>query len=110
MFKGLHHFLIRKRIHKDHEPYPHPDRLKNAMDKLIYIIGICGPILSIPQIYNIWFLGYAAGVSVVTWLGFAFIGSFWIFYGVLHKNKPIIISHSLWVIVDLIVVVGVILN
>ncbi len=59
---GLHHFHARKRIHKRHEPYPHPDRLKKFMDKAIYFIGAFGPIMAIPQLVKIWVEKNAAGV------------------------------------------------
>ena len=31
MFKGLHHFHKRKRIHEQHEPYPHPEHLEDVV-------------------------------------------------------------------------------
>ena len=69
MFKHtspLHHLHTRKRIHLNHEKFPHPDKFKRFLDKVIYAVGIIGPIMTIPQITKIWFEQNADGVSVIT--------------------------------------------
>jgi uncharacterized protein with PQ loop repeat len=88
--KGVQHFHIRKRIHQRHEPYPHPDRHKNAVDKLIYVAVFMGPIMNIPQIAKIWGEKNAMGVSFVSWASFAVLSIIWLAYGIIHREKPII--------------------
>jgi len=39
---AVHHLHKRKRIHEKHEVYPHPDKWKNRLDKIIYFIAIIG--------------------------------------------------------------------
>ena len=109
MFKGLHHFHKRKRIHEKHEPYPHPDKWKRLMDRLIYAVGIIGPLMTLPQLINIWVYRNSAGVSVLSWGAFGIIAFFWVLYGIMHKEKPIILAHSLWVLFDVLIVVGIFL-
>lgn len=103
---GLHHFHRRKRIYINHEPYPHPNKWKRLMDKLIYVVGIIGPIMTIPQILKIWVDKNAAGISIITWLTYAIISVFWLLYGIMHKEKPIIFASFLLFIFDAFVVVG----
>ena len=105
---GEYHRHVRKRIHKHHEPYPHPDKLKRAVDNFSYIVGVIGPLLTIPQIYRIWFYQEAAGVSLVTWSGFVVVAVFWLMYGLLHKEKPLIMTYILWIVLQGIVVAGVV--
>lgn len=50
----------------EHEPYPHPKRFNKIMDRLVYLIVIVGPLMTIPQVTKIWFLKNAAGVSIPT--------------------------------------------
>jgi uncharacterized protein with PQ loop repeat len=107
MFKGLHHFHKRKRIYEQHEPYPHPDKWKRLMDRLIYFVGVMGPLMSLPQLMNIWVYGNSAGVSAVTWGALAVLSLFWLTYGAMHKEKPIILSSSMWVLFDTLIVIGV---
>ncbi len=109
MFKGLHHFHKRKRIYQNHEPYPHPNKLKNAMDKMIYFVGLSGPIMTIPQLFKIWVERSTSGVAEITWVAFLIIAVFWLAYGILHKEKPIIITYTGWLIMDALILIGLIL-
>lgn len=103
---GLHHFHRRKRIYVKHEPYPHPDKWKRMMDKLIYAVAFIGPIMTIPQVTKIWLEKNAGGISIIAWLTFAIINIFWVIYGVMHKEKPIIFSSSMLFVLNLLVVIG----
>jgi len=109
MTEGLHHFHKRKRIHEKYEAYPSSDKLKNFLDKLIYFVGIFTPIVTIPQLLEIWLNQNASGVSLISWAGYLIAVSFWLVYGLVHKEKPIIFSYALLVIMDFFVVLGIIL-
>jgi uncharacterized protein with PQ loop repeat len=105
----MHHHSVRKRIHQRHEEFPHPDRKKQIIDKLIYPIGILGPITAIPQLIDIFIHKNVAGLSLFTWSLWAIFNVFWLAYGFLHKEKPIIITYIMWLFVNVSVVVGIIL-
>ncbi len=107
--RGLHHFHLRKRIHQNLEEYPHPDRLKRIMDKLVYVAGLLGPIMTLPQLKMIWIDHMASGVSVISWGTYTVTAIFWVIYGVIHQDKPIIITYSLWFFINGMVTLGVIL-
>lgn len=107
--EGLHHYHTRKRIHQKHEPYPHPDKWKRFMDKAIYVIGVAGPIMTIPQLMKIWVEKDASGVSVISWSSYLVIAVFWLTYGIIHKEKPIIFTYFAWIIIEILVVIGVII-
>lgn len=82
---------------------------KVFLDKLTFVVGVIGPFTVLPQIYTIFSTHSAAGVSMLTWL-LIFIVTFpWILYGLAHKDKSIIVSFSLWEVVNLTVVIGVLL-
>ena len=77
-----------------------------VLDKLVYVIGFMGIIMSIPQITTIWVGKTSAGISVITWI-FYLIGSiFWMIYGIAHKSKPIMITYVLWIIVNSLIILG----
>ena len=79
------------------------------LDKLTFVVGVIGPFTVLPQIYSIYHTHSATGVSMATWL-LIFIVTFpWILYGMAHKDKSIIVSFTLWEVVNLTVVVGVLL-
>jgi len=103
---GLHHYHKRKRIHQNLERYPHPDKWKRFLDRIIYPVGLIGIIFTIPQILKIWIGQDTAGISVFTWSTWAVLNLFWIAYGIVHKEKPIVFTYIGWLITNLLVVIG----
>ena len=105
----LHHLHLRKRIHQNLEQYPHPDKWKNFLDKLIYLVGVSGPIMTLPQLYKIWIEQNASGVSLVSWSWYLIIAFIWSLYGIVHKEKPIIVTNALWIFIEIFIVLGIII-
>ena len=108
MHEGLHHIQKRKRTKGKHEPYPTKDFFKNILDKAIYLVGIFGLVMPLPQIYKIWVEQNVAGISILTWIAYLFMSLTWVAYGIVHKEKPLMITYSLWVVMKLIIIFGVI--
>src|SRR3989344_1566954 len=106
---GLHHLNKRKRIHEKHEVYPHPNWSIRMLDRFIYIVGILGPMTAIPQILLIFGEQQAQGVSALSWTLSTCSSLTWFIYSVVHREKPLIISSGLWVIMQSIIVIGVLL-
>ena len=104
-----HHQHIRKRIHKRFEKYPHPEQFKNLLDKLVYIAGFFGLVMTIPQIAKIWIEKDGTGISVISWISYFLIGGVMIVYAVVHKEKPLIITYALWEVFYIIIIVGAII-
>lgn len=109
MDTGLHHAQKRKRIHQKHEKYPHPNKWKRRMDKIIYVVGILGPIMTLHQIYKIWWEQNAAGVSAISWVTYLIVAITWVIYGIMHKEKPIIVIYAFWILLDILIVAGVLI-
>lgn len=102
---GFHHLLYKYKIANEN-PITRSTRLRWVIDKGVYICGILGILVIIPQINNVWIEKQTSGVSLITWVGF-FVGSlFWLFYGIIHKEKPIILTNLAVIIADLAVIVG----
>lgn len=106
---GLHHMHKRKRIHQKLEPYPHPDKLKRALDKAIYPIAVIGPLLTIPQILKIWIGQNAVSISLFSWTAFTIPAAVWILYGIAHKEKAIILCNTAWILSYILVISGALL-
>lgn len=109
MVEPIHHYHRRKRIHVKHEPYPHPHKFKRFLDKIIYIVGVVGPILTIPQITKIWTEQDASNVSLTSWSGYLCLSFIWLTYGIAHKEKPIIFTFIANIIVQSVVVTSIII-
>jgi uncharacterized protein with PQ loop repeat len=78
---------------------------KSNIDRLVYFAAIFGPLMTLPQVYDVW-VADTPGVSVITWLAYCLIAVIWLAYGLKHKDKPIIILQVLWLILDIAVVAG----
>ena len=107
MSDAHHHLHIRKRLYNKHEVFPSPNRFKNIMDHLIYVAGIAIPLMTLPQLVEIYLHHNTEAVSALTWSAY-FVGScFWFTYGYLHEEKPIYIPNFLAAIIQALIVIGI---
>ena len=103
---AIHHIHKRKRFHENLEAYPHPNKWIRFLDNLILFVAVVGPMANIPQIIKIFTLKSSAGVSALTFIIYAVFNIPWIIYGIVHKEKPIVIAYILWLITNLAVIAG----
>jgi uncharacterized protein with PQ loop repeat len=103
---GIHHIHQRKRVHHKLESYPHQNKWVRFLDKFLIVIAVVGPLIALPQIFQIFAIKSAEGVSSLSWGLYALFNIPWFIYGVVHKDKPITIAYSLSFIANLTVLVG----
>jgi uncharacterized protein with PQ loop repeat len=80
-----------------------------ALDRWIFVVGTLGPLSTLPQIWKIWHYQNATGVSAFAWALPALFDLFWIAYGIVHKEKPIAFTYTLWFILNTLIAVGALL-
>lgn len=97
MHFGIHH-LVKK--HKS-------NRAVKIFDELIYVAAFFGPVMLVPQLLKIWSEKSAAGVSIVTWAGSLAGAVFWLIYGLIHKEKAIIVANLTLGILALLIVISI---
>ena len=71
----------------------------NSMDKFMYVIALIAPVMTIPQLIDV-LQGNTKGVSPLTWGAYAFVSALWCIYGIFHKDKPLILTQFLLLILD----------
>lgn len=104
---GLH-YLLRKTRQLEKEDIENNKGLTSFINKFIYFVGGFGAAVIIPQVTKIWVYNEVEGVSLTTWGGF-FIGSiFWLIYGLIHKEKPIVYTNAVVCLLDLLIIIGII--
>jgi len=86
-----------------------PSLYLRFLDKTTFVAGILGPFTVLPQIYQIFTTHNASGVSSISWFLMFVVTLPWVFYGIAHKDKAIIISFILWEVVNFLVVMGALL-
>lgn len=79
---------------------------KSSIDRLVYVAVILGPVMTLPQVWNVW-VAEQPGVSVITWVAYSLIAVIWLLYGVRHREKPIIMLQLSWLLLDVLIVIGV---
>ncbi|MBI5397975.1 hypothetical protein HZB03_00795 [Candidatus Woesearchaeota archaeon] len=92
----LHH---RKQSRSAKDPYPHPDPRVRFLDKLILAVAVVFPLSTLPQIFTVWYYHNASGVSLITWSLYFLMTIPLLIYGIVHKEKPLVIMYILWLIV-----------
>ena len=102
----MYHLHLRKRKMGAVEPYPARSFGKRALDFCVYAAGILGPVMSLPQVILVYVGQDVAGISVISWLGWAILDIPFIIYGFAHKERPIIITYTLWMLINLSVAIG----
>ena len=111
MHIAYHHALKRRqRIQSKKHPTGRGFDVKSLMDKLVYVSALFGVFANVPQLTTIWIEKRIDGVSVVTWLGFLIGSSFWLCYGIVHREKPIMITNGLYVTIQFFIVMGLLLQ
>ena len=77
------------------------------MDDLMYVVAIIAPVMTIPQLMQVWVRKQSQGVSLLTWGAYAGVSVLWLIYAIIHKEKPVILSQFLMLILDFLIVIGV---
>ncbi len=77
-----------------------------ALDRIVLVISVLYPLSAVPQIIDV-FAGRAQGVSIISWSIFLICTAFFLTYGIRRKVLPMIVSNSLWVVMDTLVIVGI---
>ncbi|MFW6285970.1 MAG: hypothetical protein ACOC16_02255 [Nanoarchaeota archaeon] len=96
--KAMHHLHKKK-----------PGLFNNTIEKLAYIAGIASPIVTLPQLIQIWIFKDASGISLITWISYLLIVVIMTLYGIIHKEKPLIIMYGSLIMIDLLIIIGAII-
>jgi uncharacterized protein with PQ loop repeat len=105
----VHHLHVRKRIHVEHQKYPHPNKFVRRIDQLICFVSIVFPLTLVPQIVDIFVSKNVAALSLTTWILSLVLGIPMLIYAFVHKIKPIIIMNILWIIMYCIIIAGILI-
>ena len=85
---------------------------REIIETSMTVIGAIGAFAAIPQIIKLYVLcpEHASGVSLLTWVLYAFVCSVWVIYGFVFRRYAIVFCNLLNLVMDIIVVVGVYLE
>lgn len=90
---GLHHLLVRRRIYKNLEQFPHQDAGKRFFDRVMYGVSILGPAVLLPQVFQVYISRDVSALSLSTWALLGSVNILWAVYGYIHHERPILITN-----------------
>lgn len=105
---GLHHLVKKYKIEQIPSEVILNNKFREFVNHFIYVVGFFSIIILLPQLLQILISKKAEGVSLLTWIGFFISSSFWLFYGIIHKEKPIILTNTFALAVDALVIASII--
>jgi uncharacterized protein with PQ loop repeat len=89
--------------------YPNKKKSITVLDYIVLSIAFIAPLFELPQLFEIFTKKAAENVSLITWSSFALMAIPWFIYGVMHKEKPIIVLYLLWFLIDSTIVIGILI-
>lgn len=95
--------------HKQTPKQQPKSRYHAVLNKLTFFAGIAAPLTILPQIYNTYTTQSAAGLSLASWILITIVNFPWILYGITHRDKAILVSFTLWEVVNVTMVFGILL-
>ena len=82
---------------------------KTDIYKLTLVAAFVQPLMTVPQVVQLYKTQNSSGLSLLTWLGYAVVGLVFLAYGIAYKLKPIAITQVLWFSLQMSTVVGILL-
>lgn len=95
----IHIATKKKPLKKNTHPF-------TALDKIVLFVSVLYPFSALPQAIAV-FSGKTEGVSVLSWMVFLLCATLFLVYGVRRHVPPMIVSNSIWIVMDALVIIGV---
>lgn len=76
------------------------------VDKAIYVAAFVEPATTVPQVMAIFRTKSAAGISMISWVSYLLFSILWLWYGIVHRQKALIIAYALFAITEVLVLIG----
>lgn len=99
---GTHHYYKKAPSKKKNT-----NKVARFLDYLIYFAAPFSVLVFVPQLLKIWQEKNISGVSLLSWVGLLGNDIFWLIYGIVHKQKPIIFINIIGAIVAALIVFGI---
>jgi uncharacterized protein with PQ loop repeat len=101
-----HSFHVRKRKAAKVEPYPSRIFRVAVVDALVYVVSFASPIFTLPQVWDIYIGQNATGVSPISWGAYTLFTIPWLAYGIVHKERILIINNCFWLFLNGLIFIG----
>lgn len=82
----------------------------STLDKVLRGLSIVTMVMTLPQVFSVWFSAHPSGVSAWSWGTYLVSASLWLYYGLRKKDKTIYLACIGWILLDAAIVTGVVVR
>ncbi len=83
--------------------------LKILLDMLIYPVAIAAPLALVPQVWQLYATHNVSGLSLPTWAALGILNIVWIFYSVVHRERPVLLTNAALMVLNFAIALGTLL-
>jgi len=76
------------------------------LEKILRVLSVITMLMTVPQVYTVWFGRDAGGVSVLSWGAYLFSACLWLVYGIQKRDQTIYLACIGWIALDAAIVIG----
>jgi hypothetical protein len=87
---------------------PALDVMKPHIEKAVFGFGLVNPVLALPQVYKVWALGSAGGLSSITLGSALMMALLMTTWGALTNSLALWGPSLVWVIINAVLLIGVV--
>ena len=81
-----------------------------GFEKLLRLMSVMTMLMTLPQVYSVWYGSGPGGVSLLSWGAYLFSACLWLVYGIQKRDKTIYLACIGWIALDAAIVVGAIVR
>lgn len=102
------HLSFRFHHHKKKREKPSENYVKK-LDQVCLLFSVLMPATTIPQIFKIYSTQDVTGLSLSMWVLYTIGVIPFLIYGIVHKEKPLVLLNILWLIAQVVIITGILL-
>ena len=92
-----------------HHPDIKPSRKDSLFYKIMFPISLVGPVMTLPQLFQIFQTKNVEGLNLSTWLSYWILSIFWLYYSIMRKSVPVFLNSIACIFIQLAIIIGIIL-
>lgn len=81
-----------------------------GLEKLLRSLSVVTMLMTLPQVYAVWFGPGVSGVSLASWATYLASACLWLVYGLKKHDKTIYLACIGWIAVDAAIVAGIVVR
>ncbi len=87
----------------------HPNPSGGLLDKTAFIAAFIQPLMTAPQLFQIYTTQDVSSLSITTWAAYTILGFVVLVYAIKKPARALILGQAIWVIADFGVLLGILL-